>query len=258
MNESNNGTSQKSNFNSIEPPLTNGKDYRSTNCVSPVKHQGRCGCCYAFATISVIETLICLNPKLNPGKNAAIELAVQEVVDCFIDKSGQKRGCSGGYPQQVMDYFRKQEYALKSSCYKYKAKENFCSRDEIIKQNYTCLVPIRDESDLIRVVYTSNSKEMVKHMDTGGTIAVTYYMSPDNVYYSGGILIEQNKSKREKDTHAAVVVGYGHEDGLDYWLVKNSWGTDWGLGGYFKIGRGFNFFEIEQWGVGLRHIDKIF
>ena len=55
--------------------------------------------------------------------------------------------------------------------------------------------------------------------------------------YKGGVFSACTKLVMN---HAMTVVGYGTENGVDYWLVKNSWGTDWGEGGFMKIKRGVN------------------
>ena len=51
--------------------------------------------------------------------------------------------------------------------------------------------------------------------------------------------------------HAVTLVGYGHDAavGMDYWLIKNSFGKSWGAGGYFRMQRGVNMCGIENWGA---------
>ena len=68
--------------------------------------------------------------------------------------------------------------------------------------------------------------------------------------YSSGVYSEP-KCSRSRLNHAALVVGYGTEDGKDYWLVKNSWGTDWGMDGYIKISRGDNMCGIASHGRAI-------
>jgi len=57
--------------------------------------------------------------------------------------------------------------------------------------------------------------------------------------YTGGIMGPDNCDPHALD-HAVFIVGYGHENGKDYWLIKNSWGEDWGENGYFRFERGVN------------------
>ena len=69
------------------------------------------------------------------------------------------------------------------------------------------------------------------------------YSHGNFIRYRGGVF--SGCSKLDKVNHAVVVVGYGTtEEGLDYWLVKNSWGTGWGDQGYIKIQRGVNMCGI--------------
>lgn len=67
-----------------------------------------------------------------------------------------------------------------------------------------------------------------------GPISITLYGGYLNLY-SGGVFVPPAKCPTDYPSHAVLVVGYGTENGTDYWLVKNSWGTSWGENGYFKI-----------------------
>lgn len=62
--------------------------------------------------------------------------------------------------------------------------------------------------------------------------------------YTGGIF--EDKTGANATSHAISIVGYGVENGTKYWLVKNSWGSYWGINGYFKIIRGINNLAIES------------
>ena len=57
-----------------------------------------------------------------------------------------------------------------------------------------------------------------------------------NIFFCQGIYNEP-RCRKDNVNHSALVVGYGTEDGVDYWLVKNSWGTSWGDAGYIKMAR---------------------
>lgn len=70
-------------------------------------------------------------------------------------------------------------------------------------------------------------------------------------YYRDGILdpSDDECEKTALGSHAMTIVGYGREHGKDYWLVKNSWGTDWGLDGYLKLVRGVNACGAAEYAV---------
>ena len=65
--------------------------------------------------------------------------------------------------------------------------------------------------------------------------------------YKSGVYTSDTCKNTQKDVnHAVLAVGFGHEKGMDYWLVKNSWGTTFGMDGYFKIERGKNMCGIAE------------
>ena len=76
---------------------------------------------------------------------------------------------------------------------------------------------------------------------THGPVSIAFQVVSDfRNYYSGVYSSSDCKNSETDVNHAVVAVGYGNEDGKDYWLVKNSWGANWGMQGYFKIARGVN------------------
>ena len=68
--------------------------------------------------------------------------------------------------------------------------------------------------------------------------------------YRGGIFADCDDKEGEVD-HAVTVVGYGREKGMDYWLIKNSWGVDWGEDGYMRLQRGVGMCGIGRYLAGL-------
>ena len=80
-------------------------------------------------------------------------------------------------------------------------------------------------------------------MGTVGPVAVGIHISRALGYYKSGIF-DDPLCINKKPNHAVVVVGYGSENGKDYWLIKNSWGTSWGINGYMKMIRNKNMCSI--------------
>lgn len=79
-----------------------------------------------------------------------------------------------------------------------------------------------------------------------GPITVAIYASPNFQSYASGILDDPLCNSKSRINHAVVIVGYGRENGQDYWIIKNSWGTDWGENGYARMLKGVNMCKIES------------
>lgn len=84
---------------------------------------------------------------------------------------------------------------------------------------------------------------MMQQIYQNGPISCSIAAQKDFHNYTGGIYHDKTGAKRTN--HAISVVGYGEEKGVKYWLVRNSWGSNWGEGGFFRIVRGINNIGIE-------------
>ena len=87
-------------------------------------------------------------------------------------------------------------------------------------------------------------QHMMQEVFQRGPIVCNIAVSEELKNYTSGILSDQ--SKTADISHSVSVVGYGIENGIKYWLVRNSWGSYWGEEGYFRIERGINNLSIES------------
>lgn len=193
-------------------------DWREKGVVSPIKDQGACGSCWAFSAIATSESAYAITT------GQLLQFSEQNLIDC-----GAGDGCSGGWPEDACNYvIEKQGGQFNSeNDYPYRALPgDDCLFDEskkIGKITSIIKVEIADEDDL---------KEKVGNY---GVAAIV--IAANNIpfqMYSGGILDDEDCAGTYL-SHAVNAVGYGAENGIDYWIVRNSWGPDWGEDGYVRM-----------------------
>jgi C1A family cysteine protease len=189
---------------------------------APARDQGQCGSCWAFATVGAVEAAL----KLKKG--VTVDLAEQKLVDCAADYYKDDGGCNGFYVSDTFDYVIAKSLPLESAS-PYSAKERTCT--SFTKTTNTI-------KDFYRI--EPNNEEALKEaLVSIGPVAVCLHCSLDTFYnYKSGIWDGYSTSGQkcsEKCAHAVVLIGYGVEKGTNYYLVRNSWGTKWGMAGYFKI-----------------------
>ncbi|CAI2725783.1 unnamed protein product [Schistosoma spindalis] len=199
-------------------PLPLKWDWRHYGLVTSVKDQGICGSCWAFSTTGSIEGQYMKKYK------KLISLSEQQLIDCTYHYGN--RGCHGGTMDQSFNYLKK--YSIESeNDYQYKGVKSSCHYHQskgIIKIKKFIDLPTRDEKKLQRALY---------HY---GPISVAIDALHDFIFYKSGIY-ESRYCSSSILNHAVLVVGYGTEHKKDYWLIKNSWGTEWGMNGYIKLRR---------------------
>jgi len=203
-------------------------DWVAKGAVSKVKDQGSCGSCWAFGTTGDVEgTTFLATGKL-------VSLSEQQLVSC--DKK-ENDGCNGGLQEDAFKYVEKTGLTTEAN-YKYTSidgKRGSC-KDSKIKGSLTTV------SNWFQV--SSSAKDEAKIKQTvAQTGPVTIGINADHGFqtYKKGILNPKKCPGKASDLdHAVLIVGYGTENGVDYWKIKNSWGTDWGENGYFRVGYGVN------------------
>ena len=198
-------------------------DWRSKNVVAPVKNQGSCGSCWAFSAVASTESAL----AIKTGK--LIEMSEQDLVDC--SRAEGNMGCNGGLMDQAFEYMEKQGIDSEKS-YPYEGRDDRCrfSNSTIVtKVKSYADIPSADEAALL---------DAVAHQ---GPVSVAVQATFMMQFYHKGIFKDPFcKPDAAGLNHGVVAVGYGAENGKDYWIVRNSWGASWGEKGYLRMQRGRN------------------
>jgi len=187
-------------------------DWVQNGAVNPIKNQGQCGSCWAFSTVGTLESAY----KIAAGQ--LYSLAEQQLVDC--DRSDS--GCSGGWPHTAYDSYYSGAGVCSESSYTYTARDGSC----------------RDSScDVVLPRGTVTGHQNVGRTSSGLKSALT--SQPVSVTVNAGQLQFASNgvvtgSCSGQINHAVIAVGYG-TDGLDYFKIRNSWGTSWGESGYIRL-----------------------
>ena len=194
---------------------------------SPVKDQKTCGGCWAFSAIGLIEN------KTNHN-----DLSEQTLISCAEGDCD-----NGGWYDQAFEYMKR--YGVPNEdCYPFKSNNGMCD-DKCT--NPSTLIKVKDYQVLWGYTTSTTVNDMKAALQTG-PVCIAMWVPTDYSfqYYSGGIYTYNGFGNPMGDSlnHAVLLVGYNDEQ--EYFLIKNSWGTEWGENGYVKIA-----YECVNNGVAL-------
>uniref|UniRef100_M3XZ39 Cathepsin K n=4 Tax=Mustelinae TaxID=169418 RepID=M3XZ39_MUSPF len=196
-------------------------DYRKKGYVTPVKNQGQCGSCWAFSSVGALEGQL----KKKTGK--LLNLSPQNLVDCVSENDG----CGGGYMTNAFQYVQKNRGIDSEDAYPYVGQDESCMYNPTGKAA---------KCKGYREIPEGNEKALKRAVARVGPISVAIDASLTSFqFYSKGVYYDENCNS-DNLNHAVLAVGYGVQKGNKHWIIKNSWGENWGNKGYILMARNKN------------------
>lgn len=209
--------------------LPTAVDWRKHGAVTPVKNQGNCGSCWAFSTTGSTEGA----HKL--ATQQLVSLSEQELVDCSQAEGNQ--GCNGGLMDQAFQYIITNGGICSEASYPYLGVDGTCQ---------TTCTKVATISSFTNVTPKNDTAMELAVIQQPISIAIEADQSSFQ-FYSKGVLTGACGTNLD---HGVLAVGFNHTiGGAEYWIVKNSWGNTWGMGGYVLLGRGPKYGPAGQCGI---------
>ena len=224
------------------PVKMDWRNQMGENFISSVKNQASCGSCWAFAIVAVMEAMYNIENS-NPyghsnfvSQNFELDLSEQFLVSC-----SDAGTCQGGYPDEAAEYIKKNGIA-REEFFPYTAADAPCNPAPAwINQIYSI-------EDWGFVTQGIEDREAIYNALQNGPISLYMVIYTDFYSYQSGIY--EYTFGEVEGGHAILLVGY--DKGGNYWICKNSWGSNWGENGYFKIKMGqcqSGTWMVAAWGI---------
>ena len=203
--------------------------------VGAVQDQGQCGSCWAFSAVGAMEGAYGL------AKGNFMKFSEQQLVDCAGSEGNN--GCNGGLMDTAFAYYEKNGIYETNHYGPYTARDGSCKA-------ITSQADV-DGSEVTGYDMVDNNEDALVAAAAQQPVSVAIAASGSAFqFYTSGV-ITGSACGTQLD-HGVLVVGYGTENNVDYYIVRNSWGASWGEKGYVRIQRGADTCGIDktsQWNV---------
>ena len=217
-------------------PAPPSLDWRQSGMVPPIKDQGECGSCWAFGATAAVESTYRIYVG---GANYPINLSEQQIVDCCNSANGCSfsNGCDGGQDFDALNYIYRKSQTT-SAIYPYKSgsssKTGTCSFNPVSGQ------VVKPSSDLLTILPPPKGITAEAALMSALVVApvtIVFNVLDKFSIYSSGVYdpsVECPVSSDESN-HVMLLVGYDTTASPPYWIIRNSFGADWGEKGYARV-----------------------
>ncbi|XP_028252376.1 cathepsin Bb [Parambassis ranga] len=249
------------NVESIKLPDSFDPRKQWPNCptIKQIRDQGSCGSCWAFGAVEAISDRLCIHT----GGKISLEISAEDLLTC-CDDCGM--GCFGGFPSAAWEYWEKKGivtgglYGSKVGCRPYTIES--CEHHingtrppcHSIEDTPKCVQQCIDgyspsypkDKYFGKRTYNipSDQEQIMTELYKNGPVEAAFDVYEDFLLYKSGVY--QHVTGQMLGGHAIKILGWGEENGTPYWLAANSWNSDWGDKGFFKIKRGNDECGIES------------
>ena len=203
--------------------LPTSVDWRSKGVVTNVKDQGSCGSCWSFSTTGALEGIYAIS------NGNLVSFSEQQLVDCDYGLR-KNHGCNGGLMDDAFSFISSNGGLCSEESYPYVSGTT--------KKEGTCQISCKLVSGSKISKYTdvtANSDNAMMTALAQQPVAVAIDATTDFQLYKSGVFTAKCGTDLN---HGVLLVGYGSQNGLDYYILKNSWSSDWGMEGYVLLGKG--------------------
>ncbi|CAK1590816.1 unnamed protein product [Parnassius mnemosyne] len=201
-----------------EDALPKQFDWRPRGAVSPVRYQGSCASCWAFAVAGSVEGALFVRTR------RLVPLSEKCLVDCA--HSHGANGCKGTWPSRAYDYIQDRGLPALDEYTPYEPKVDQCAK----------VSPVTRISGHVNVTQNSVPALKIAIRRHAPAVVIVDAKAKSFIMHKKGVLYDDRCGKTRKQlNHAVLAVGWGERRGEPHFILKNSWSSKWGEGGYIRV-----------------------